>query len=75
MSLLPKVLLPFSYLTLTLNKPSQFFECYLLFDHFCLTMMEELYYTPDIPMQIKPNKSLPRQGTGPALSFTERVAA
>ena len=42
MSLLPKVLLPFSYLTLTLNKPSQFFECYLLFDHFCLTMIDEL---------------------------------
>ena len=27
---------------------------------------------PCIPMQIKPNKSLSRQGTGSALSFTER---
>ena len=34
----PKVLWPFSHLTVTLNKPSQFFECYLLFDHYCLTM-------------------------------------
>ena len=29
---------------------------------------------PCIPMQIKPNKGLSRQGTGPALSFTERAA-
>ena len=35
----PKVLWPFSYLTLTLNKPSEFFEYYLLFDHYCLTMI------------------------------------
>ena len=33
MTLFPKVLWPFNYLTLTQNKPSQFFECYLLFDH------------------------------------------
>ena len=39
----PKVLWPFSYLTLTQNKPSEFFECYLLFDHYCLTMIDELY--------------------------------
>ena len=64
MSLFPKVLWPFNYLTLTQNKPSEFFECYLLFDHFCLTMIDELYVcvcvcvcTPCIPMQIKPNKS------------------
>ena len=43
MSLFPKVLWPFSYLTLTLKKSSWFFECYLLFDHFCLTMIDELY--------------------------------
>ena len=43
MSLFPKDLWPFSYLTLTLNKSSQFFECYILFDHFCLTMIDELY--------------------------------
>ena len=43
MSLFPKVLWPFNYLTLTQNKPSEFFECYLLFDHFCLTMIDELY--------------------------------
>ena len=42
MSLFPKVLWPFSYLTLTLNKPSEFFDCYLLFDPFCLTMIDEL---------------------------------
>ena len=43
MSLFPKVLWSFTSLTLTLNKPSLFFECYLLFDHFCLTMIDELY--------------------------------
>ena len=57
MSLFPKVLQPFSYLTLTLNKPSEFFECYLLFDHYCLTMIELYVFTPCNPMQIKPNKS------------------
>ena len=58
MSLFPKVSWPFSYLTLTQNKPSEFFECYLLFDHYCLTMIDELYvYMPCNPMQIKPNKS------------------
>ena len=31
-------------------------------------------YTPCIPMQIKPNKSLSRPEMGPALSFTEREA-
>ena len=35
-----KVLCPFSYLTLTQNKPSEFFECYL-FDYYCLTMIDE----------------------------------
>ena len=56
MSLFPKVLWPFSYLTLTLNKPSEFFKCYLLFDHYFLIVIE-LQYMPCIPMQIKPNKS------------------
>ena len=37
----PKVLWSFSYLTLTQNKPSEFFECYL-FDYYCLTMIDEL---------------------------------
>ena len=36
----PKVLWSFSYLTLTQNKPSGFFECYL-FDYYCLTMIDE----------------------------------
>ena len=57
MSLFPKVFWPFNSLTLTQNKPSEFLECYLLFDHFCLTMIVELNYLPCIPMQIKPNKS------------------
>ena len=43
MSLFPKVSWPFNYLTLTQNKLSKFFECYLLFDHFFLTMIDELY--------------------------------
>ena len=43
---LPKVLWPFSQLTLSQNKPSEFFECYLLFDHYCLTMFDELYIHP-----------------------------
>ena len=43
MSLLLKVLWPFSYLTLTQKKPSEFFECYLLFDPYFLTMIDELY--------------------------------
>ena len=37
----PKLLWPFSYLTLTQNKPSEFFECYL-FGYYCLTMIDEL---------------------------------
>ena len=37
----PKVLWSFSYLTLTQNKPSEFFECYL-FDYYCLTLIDEL---------------------------------
>ena len=37
----PKVWWSFSYLTLTQNKPSEFFECYL-FDYYCLTMIDEL---------------------------------
>ena len=41
MSLFPKVLWPFSYLTLTQNKPSEFFVCYLLFDPYCLAMTDE----------------------------------
>ena len=74
MSLFPKVLWPFSYLTLTLNKPSEFSECYLLFDHYCLTMIDELYMCmPCIPMQIKPNKSLSRQRMGLVLTFSERA--
>ena len=43
MNLFPKVLQPFSYLTLTQNKPSKFFICYLLFDPYCLTMTDKLY--------------------------------
>ena len=43
MNLFPKVLWPFNYLILTQNKLSEFFECHLLFDHFCLTMIDELY--------------------------------
>ena len=43
MSLFPKVSWPFSYLTLTQNKPSEFFESYLLFDYFCLTVIDEFY--------------------------------
>ena len=39
MSLFPNVLWPSSYLTLTPNKPSEFLECYLLFNHYCLTMI------------------------------------
>ena len=42
-SLFPKDLWPFNYLTLTQNKPSEFFECYLLFDHYYLIMIDELY--------------------------------
>ena len=38
----PKVLWPFSHLTLTLNKSSELFECYLLFDHYCLTKTDGL---------------------------------
>ena len=56
MSLFPKVLWPFSYLTLTLNKPSEFFVCYLLFDHYGLTMIE-LYMYALYPFANKPNKS------------------
>ena len=41
MSLFPKVLWSFSYLSLTQNKPSEFSECYL-FDYYCLTMIDEL---------------------------------
>ena len=43
MSLFPKILQPFRYLTLTQNKPSEFFVCYLLFDPYCLTVIDELY--------------------------------
>ena len=42
-NLFSKVLWPFNYLTLTQNKPSEFFECYLLFNHYCLTMIDEFY--------------------------------
>ena len=73
MSLFPKVLWPFSYLTLTQNKPSEFFECYLLFDHYCLTVIDELYiYTPCIPMQINPIKA--HWGTGSRPFSSERLA-
>ena len=43
MSLFPRSVMALYSLTLTQNKPSEFFECYLLFDHFCLTMIDELY--------------------------------
>ena len=49
----PKVLWSFSYLTLTQNKPSEFFECYL-FDYYCLTMI----------VQIKPIKACQGKGQG-----------
>ena len=58
----PKVLWSFSYLTLTQNKPSEFFECYL-FDYYCLTMMS-FPYMPCIPMQIKPIKACQGKGRG-----------
>ena len=38
----PKVLWSFTYLTLTQNKPSEFFGCDL-FDYYCLTMIDELF--------------------------------
>ena len=57
MSLFPKVLWPFSYLTLTLNKPSEFFKCYLLLDHFCLTVIDELSIYALYSYANKPNKS------------------
>ena len=57
MSLFPKVLWPFNYLTLTQNKPSEFFECYLLFDPYCLTVIDELYGYPLYSYANKPNKS------------------
>ena len=41
MSLFPKVFWPFNSLTLTQNKPSEFFECYL-FDYYYLTITDEL---------------------------------
>ena len=49
----PKVLWPFNYMTLTQN----FFECYLLFDHYCLTMIDELYIYSLYSYANKPNKS------------------
>ena len=72
MSLFPKVLWSFNYLTLTLNKPSEFSECYLLFDHFCLTMIDELSIYALYSYENKANKSLLRQGL--ACSPLERVA-
>ena len=59
MSLFPQLfphLFPFSYLTLTQNKPSEFFECYLLFDPYCLTMTDELYIYTLYSCANKPNK-------------------
>ena len=53
----PKVLWPFNYLTLTQHKPSEFFECYLLFDYFCLTMIDELSIYALYFYANKPNKS------------------
>ena len=44
MGMFPKILWPFNYLTLIQNKPSEFFECYLLFDHYCLTMIDLYVY-------------------------------
>ena len=57
MSLFPKVLWTFSYLTLTQNNPSEFFECYLLFDHFFLRMNDELYIYALYSYANQPNKS------------------
>ena len=68
MSLFPKVLWPFSYLTLTQNNPSEFFVCYLLFDPYCLTMMHE-----DLPCGRAPRKVIKAcagKGQGPH-SLTE----
>ena len=53
----PKVLWPLSYLTLTLNKPSEFFECYLLLDHYCLTITDEIYVSTLYSYANKSNKS------------------
>ena len=63
MSLFPKVSWSFSYLTLTQNKPSEFFECYL-FDYYCLTVMMSFPYTPCISLQIKPIKACQSKGGG-----------
>ena len=63
MSLFPKVLWPFSYLTLTLNKPSEFFE----FIYLIITAWQWLMsfpYMPCIPMQIKPIKACQGKGQG-----------
>ena len=57
MNLFPKVLWPFNYLTLTQNKPLEFFEGYLLFDHFCLTVIDELSIYALYSYANKPNKS------------------
>ena len=61
------MLWPFIYLALTLNKPLQFFECYLLFDHYCLTMIDELYiYTLYSYANYTPNKPIEEQVPGPS---------
>ena len=39
----PKVLWPFSYLTLTQNKPSEFITEFIQSYHYCLTMIDKLY--------------------------------
>ena len=56
MSLFPQILWPFSYLTLT-QKPLEFFESYLFLDHYCLTMIDELYIYALYSYANKPNKS------------------
>ena len=77
MSLFPKVLWPFNYLTLTQKlriSPQSSLNAMYYFIISAWQWLMSFTYTPCIPMKIKPNKSLSKQGTGLALSFTEREA-
>ena len=70
MSLFPKVLWPFNYLTLSQNKPSEFFKCYYLIISAWQWVMSFMYMAC-IPMQISPIKV--HWGTG-SWPFFERWA-
>ena len=76
MSLFPQSFMAFRYLTLTQNKPSEFFECCLLFDHYCLTMIHELYvYMYICPVFLcKLNSIKAHWGTGSWSFSFERLA-